>query len=97
MLLSGDRSTAVLLRRFASLYDAPSPSFGKARVFTRMQPATNAVRVYCWRSTPSIWCGAQRPEDYVNDRPYVSSSYIPWLSGVSSERRLRATVKSGPS
>jgi hypothetical protein len=33
MLLSGDRSTAVLLRRFASLYDAPSPSFGKARVF----------------------------------------------------------------
>ena len=51
--------------------------FGKARVF--YPAATDATCSACLLleiNPVDLVRGAQRPEDYVNDRPYVSSSYM---------------------
>ena len=52
-------------------------AFGKARVF--YSAATNDECSACLLleiDPVDLVRGAQRPEDYVNDRPYVSSSYM---------------------
>jgi 3' terminal RNA ribose 2'-O-methyltransferase Hen1 len=60
----------------SNLHTADLP-FGKARVF--YTAATDAVCSACLLleiDPVDLVRGAQRPEDYVNDRPYVSSSYM---------------------
>jgi 3' terminal RNA ribose 2'-O-methyltransferase Hen1 len=60
----------------ANLHSADLP-FGKARVF--YTAATGDVCSACLLleiDPVDLVRGAQRPEDYVNDRPYVASSYM---------------------
>jgi 3' terminal RNA ribose 2'-O-methyltransferase Hen1 len=60
----------------ANLHSADLP-FGKARVF--YTDATSQICSACLLleiDPVDLVRGAQRPEDYVNDRPYVSSSYM---------------------
>src|SRR4051812_28583477 len=52
-------------------------SFGKAYVFyTEATPERCTACLLVEIDPVSLVRGAERPEDYVNDRPYVASSYL---------------------
>jgi 3' terminal RNA ribose 2'-O-methyltransferase Hen1 len=60
----------------ANLHSIDLP-FGKARVFyTSATPQVCTACLLLEIDPVDLVRGAQRPEDYVNDRPYVSSSYL---------------------
>jgi len=60
----------------ANLFSADLP-FGKAHVFyTSAEPTSCTACVLLELAAVELVRGAQRPEDYVNDRPYVASSYL---------------------
>jgi hypothetical protein len=71
-------------------------SFGKAQVFYSSATAQHCTACLLLELDPvELVRGAQQMEDYVNDRPYVASSYLTVAIGRAFGTLWQANVRSG--